>query len=185
MSRTGRTLLAASAGLDRACLALAKAALVGMVLVIMLQVVARYGLRSPPGWTEELARYLMVWGGLLGATAAFRRAADPAVVKLDETGGSVRALAGKAVLALTVIVFLAPILYFSFFGQNMDPGRSFLARNLARTSPALGINLIWIAAAIPTFCIILVVHLAARIAGGPLRQTPPPGATPEPEAASP
>ncbi|MGO4839701.1 TRAP transporter small permease, partial [Rhizobiaceae sp. 2RAB30] len=91
MTRAGAAVVALSARIDRVCLFLAKAALVGMVCVIMLQVISRYGLRQPPAWTEELARYLMVWGGLLGATAAFRRATDPAVVQVDENARDRRA----------------------------------------------------------------------------------------------
>ena len=167
MKPAARAILNASAALDAVCIALAKAALVGMVAVIMLQVVARYGLRSPPVWTEELARYLMVWGGLLGATAAFRRAADPAVARLDENAGNLRARFAKIVIAASVLIFLAPVLYYAFFGPGGDPARSFLMRNYARTSPGLGLNLVFVAAAIPAFCLILLVHLAARLIGGP------------------
>ena len=34
--------------------------------LIAIQVVARYVFSEPPGWTEEGARYAMVWSGLLG-----------------------------------------------------------------------------------------------------------------------
>lgn len=181
MSGAARGIVAASAALDRVCLTLAKAALIAMVAVIMLQVVARYGLRSPPVWTEELARYLMVWGGLLGATAAFRRAADPAVMRADETAATPRARLAKLAIAATVLVFLAPVLYYAFFGPGMDPARSFLARNYARTSPGLGLNLVFVAAAIPAFCLILLVHLAARLIAGPLRGADQPGQVTERE----
>lgn len=170
MNRAGRAIIATSNAIDSVCLTLAKTALVGMVAAIAVQIVARYGLRSPPSWTEELARYLMVWGGLLGATAAFRRAIDPAVVRRSETGPGWSAGFARAMLIVSVLLLVAPILYFSFFGPGFDPSRSFLMRNLARTSSGLGLNLIFVAAAIPTFCIVIIIHLAARIAGGPLRQ---------------
>lgn len=173
MNRVAHAIVATSNGIDRACLVLAKAALVGMVCVIAVQIVARYGLRSPPGWTEELARYLMVWGGLLGAAAAFRRGMDPAVARRDETGRDWPGLLVRVALAVSVVLFVAPILYFSFFGPGLDPGRSFLMRNLARTSSGLGLNLVFIAAAIPTFCVVILIHLAARIAGGPLKSQVP------------
>lgn len=173
MNRVARALIAASDRIDRVCLVLAKAALVGMVVVIGVQIVARYGLRSPPGWTEELARYLMVWGGLLGASAAFRRGMDPAVTRRDETARDWSGRFARAALAVAVTLFVLPILYFSFFGPGLDPGRSFLMRNLARTSSGLGVNLVYIAAAIPTFCIVILTHLAARIVGGPLRTQVP------------
>ena len=168
MTRAGHAVVTLSNGLDRACLFLAKAALVGMVCVIMLQIVSRCGLRHPPAWTEELARYLMVWGGLLGATAAFRRAADPAIARADERAGDRRAWLAKAAVALTALVFVAPILYFSLVGQNFDLSRGFVMRMSARTSPGLGINLGFIAAAIPAFCTVLLIHVAARVADGPL-----------------
>jgi TRAP-type C4-dicarboxylate transport system permease small subunit len=169
MSSFGRAIVATSNAVDRVCLTLAKAALVGMVGAIALQIVARYGLRSPPSWTEELARYLMVWGGLLGASAAFRRGIDPAVVRRDEAGSDRSARFAKIALAVSVLIFLAPILYYSFFGAGFDWSRSFLMRNLARTSSGLGLNLIFVAAAIPTFCIVILIHLAARVVAGPLK----------------
>lgn len=166
------TIVALSAGIDRFCLLLAKAALVGMVGVIMVQVVSRYGLRQPPVWTEELARYLMVWGGLLGATAAFRRATDPAVVRADENARDRRARLAKLAIAITAVIFVGPILYFSLFGAGMDPTRSFLMRMSARTSPGLGLNLAFIAAAIPTMCVVILIHAAARVLDGPLQTKP-------------
>ena len=166
------TIVALSAGIDRVCLLLAKAALVGMVGVIMVQVVSRYGLRQPPVWTEELARYLMVWGGLLGATAAFRRATDPAVVRADENARDRRARLAKLAIAITAVIFVVPILYFSLFGAGMDPARSFLMRMSARTSPGLGLNLAFIAAAIPTMCVVILIHAAARVLDGPLQPKP-------------
>lgn len=172
--KAGDAVLALSAGIDRVCLLLAKAALVGMVCVIMVQVVSRYGLRQPPVWTEELARYLMVWGGLLGATAAFRRAADPSVVRVNENARDRRAAFAKLAIGLTAVIFVGPILYYSLFGAGLDPARSFLMRMSARTSPGLGLNLAYIAAAIPTVCIVILIHVAARIVGGPI-PTPPAG----------
>ena len=38
-----------------------------MAAVVVLQVLTRYVLKIPLFWTEELARYLMIWAGFLGA----------------------------------------------------------------------------------------------------------------------
>lgn len=168
MTRFGEAAIALSSGVDRICLFLAKSALVGMVCVVMLQVVSRYGLRQPPAWTEELARYLMVWGGLLGTTAAFRRATDPAVVRVDENARDRRAYFAKLAIFVTAAIFVGPILYYSLFGAGMDPARSFIMRMSARSSPGLGVNLAVIAASIPTVCVVILIHLVARIIGGPL-----------------
>lgn len=173
MNRAGRAIVATSNAVDRVCLTLAKATLVGMVGAVAVQIVARYGLRSPPSWTEELARYLMVWGGLLGAAAAFRRGIDPALTQRAEVGAGWSVQFARIALAACVLIFLGPILYYSFFGTGLDPARSFLMRNLARTSSGLGMNLIFIAVAIPTFCIVVILHLAARLVDGPLKSQVP------------
>ena len=38
-----------------------------MVLTVLWQVFSRYVLENPSSFTEELARYLMIWLGVLGA----------------------------------------------------------------------------------------------------------------------
>jgi TRAP-type transport system small permease protein len=170
VNRLARAILNLSRWTDAICLALAKIALAGMVAVVGVQVVARYGLNAPPPWTEELARYLMVWGGLLGATAAFLRAADPAVVRRTDAGTGAAGMLRKGLLAGAVLIFVAPILYYSIFGADGDPMRGFLARNAARTSSGLGLNLAFVAAAIPVFCSVILIHTCARLIGGEARQ---------------
>lgn len=169
MNKSATILLGLSNGIDRVCRFLAKLAFVGMILVVTLQIVARYGLRAPPVWTEELARYLMIWGGLLGATLAFRRAADPAITPPKDSGFGAVSIGAKLLIAATTIIFITPVLYFSLVGPGGDVSRSFLIRSSARTSQSLGINMAFIAAAIPTFCSIILIHLAARLVGGSLK----------------
>lgn len=152
---------AASAAADRVSLFLAKLALAGICLTILFQITLRYGLRSPPAWTEELARYLMVWGGLLGATSAFRRGADPSIFPVG-TSGKARVFSLVCV-TVCVVIFLAPVLYYSIFGLGMNLERGFMARSLARTSSGLGINLAIIGAAVPACCILIMLHLAAML----------------------
>jgi len=42
-----------------------------MTVVVLAGVFFRYVLEAPLPWSEELARYLMVWGASLGASVAF------------------------------------------------------------------------------------------------------------------
>jgi TRAP-type C4-dicarboxylate transport system permease small subunit len=48
------------------------ALIAGMVVLIAAQVGFRYALNEPLAWTEEVARHLMIWAGLLGAAVAYR-----------------------------------------------------------------------------------------------------------------
>jgi TRAP-type C4-dicarboxylate transport system permease small subunit len=44
-----------------------------LVLDVVWQVLSRYVLTDPSSWTEELATYLMIWVGMLGASVALNR----------------------------------------------------------------------------------------------------------------
>jgi len=46
--------------------------MVALVAAVSWQVISRYGFASPSSWTEEVARFLLVWIGVLGAAYAFR-----------------------------------------------------------------------------------------------------------------
>lgn len=48
------------------------ASLCAISLILILQVFMRYFLRAPFVWSEELARYLLVWTAMLGVSLAVR-----------------------------------------------------------------------------------------------------------------
>jgi TRAP-type C4-dicarboxylate transport system permease small subunit len=48
------------------------AILVSMAMVLFGQVVFRYLLHMPLSWSEEVARFLLMWAGMLGAAYAFK-----------------------------------------------------------------------------------------------------------------
>ncbi len=50
-----------------------------MALIVATQVFFRYALNHSLFWSEELARYLLVWLTFLGASAAYRRGAHPGI----------------------------------------------------------------------------------------------------------
>ncbi|MEZ9266124.1 TRAP transporter small permease, partial [Vibrio splendidus] len=57
--------------LDRLILFVSSFALMLLVVTVTWQVFSRYVLNDPSNWTDELARYAMVWLGLLGASYLF------------------------------------------------------------------------------------------------------------------
>lgn len=52
-----------------------------MFCIVMLQFISRNVFSSPPVWTEDVARYMMVWTGLLGATLSFKTKADAVLMQ--------------------------------------------------------------------------------------------------------
>lgn len=155
----------ASEALDRLCRWGALAGVVAMVVLIAIQVVARYLWSDPPGWTEEAARYAMVWAGLLGATVAFRLRYDPVLAKLKILQHGAARILAEALRAIATVLFLGPILFFCIFGPNFDMTRGYIARSAVRTAEVIGVSMVWFTAALPFAITVIFIHLLADIAG--------------------
>lgn len=153
-----------SAGLNKAALWGAVAALATMVLAAGYQVIARYLFDAPPVWTEELARRSMVWAGMLGASVAFHERSDPNLFPdiLRVMGGAGKTLA--LIRWAGVAVFAFPILYYSVFGPNFSLARGFLGRSLERKAEMIELSMIWFTAAVPVAFALIVIHAAAQLA---------------------
>ena len=151
-----RVIALISYNLDKAC----RAASIGffslMLLLVLFQVIARYVFQMVPVWTEEAARYCMIWGGLLGATIAFRNDQDPKVIQPPQTGSTAWIIAATALRAIATAIFLGPVLYHS--------GR-FLARGLHSVSDGLEIPMAYIILAVPLAVVIIFIHLIDRLIG--------------------
>lgn len=167
--RAGRIARSLSDGLDRVAEAGAMLALVVLVGAVALQVVARYVFFSPPTWTEELARYAMIWAGLLGATLSFKRRFDPALFSAG-VSGTWRTLVAGLLQSVVVLIYLTPILWYAFLGPGANPARGFLTRHSRTTAEAMDFSTLWVAIAVPIMVVVILIHLVARWFG----DAPPP-----------
>lgn len=135
----------------------------GMFVTVMIQVIARYGFSSPPIWTEDIARYMMVWTGLLGATLSFKTKADAVLLQsIFPSRPHVLGLLAEAIQSAAVIVFVTPVIYFCFIGLRGGFAKGYLARQAGLTADTLGIPMVWIAIIVPMAMIIILIHLVAR-----------------------
>jgi|WetSurMetagenome_2_1015567.scaffolds.fasta_scaffold185357_2 TRAP-type transport system small permease protein len=148
-----------SKGLDKACLIGAVWFFVLMLALVALQVVGRYLFRVAPVWTEEAARYCMVWGGLLGATVAYKRLRDPRLVAPPRGKSFGWATIAKFVRGIGVVIFLGPVLFYS---------NRFLIRHWDRTSEAIDFSTFWVAIAVPVAIAVIFVHLSSELIGIPI-----------------
>lgn len=163
MRRAALALNDLSVMLDRVALWGAVLAVLVMVGAAIWQVVARYIFFAPPVWTEELARYSMVWAGMLGASSAFKAMADPTLFPgLRDTGGRIGDfLAGLR--ACGVLLFAVPVLWYCFQGPRGGFAKGFLMRSSAREAEMIDISMVWFTVAVPVAFTLIVIHLLADL----------------------
>lgn len=149
-----RTIIHISGILDRMCQVGAAAFFAAMLTLVILQVISRYIFQAVPPWTAEAARYCMVWGGLLGATTAFRADQDPRLIQPPPAQQRTRAILALWMRSLAVVIFLGPVLYFS---------QGFLARTWHRTTEALGISTMWVSLSVPVAVAVIFCHVLAKL----------------------
>jgi len=126
-------------------LAVAKASVIAvsvlMVVVTLSQVVFRYVLAAPLPWSEELARYCFVWIVFLGGAIGLERGIHLGVdIFVNFLPPKLRASLDVLTNAL-IGCFAVTIIYASF---------PVISMNLLQRSPAMGVQMSWIYAAIPT-----------------------------------
>lgn len=137
-----------------------------MFLTVMVQIIARYVFSSPPIWTEDVARYAMVWTGLLGATLSFKTRADAVLMEsIFPKRPHFLALCAEALQSAAVLTFVLPVVYFCFIGLRGGFAKGYLARQSGLTADTLGIPMVWISVSVPLAMIIILLHLSARWAG--------------------
>lgn len=139
--------------------------LVGSMLVIgFAQVIWRYGLQKSLFWSEEVIRYINIWGIFLGISIGIPRnlhvAIDALIVQLK---GKVR----KGAVLLTQLLSLA------FFVLLIVIGIKFTQYNWGQVSPAVQIPMSYIYISMPVggfFALLFTVdELLKTWKGGPAK----------------
>lgn len=111
-----------------------------MTAIVILGVVFRYVFLSPLGWTEEAARYLMIWAASLAVSMG--------IMKWEHVGITlfVKKLPPELERWVSVGINLA-ILFFLWVLTERGYHMAINGRN--QISPFLGISMTWSLAAIP------------------------------------
>lgn len=126
-------------------------------------------------WTEELATFLMIWVGMLGASVALKRGSHLGIDYI------VSKFSVRSRRITEVFTFLC-IGLFSFFGMLLGGlylvGRTF---ELGQTSPAMGLPMGYVYLAVPIsgfFLVLYSIELVVeriRALQNPMTSTSPPG----------
>lgn len=144
-------------------------ALLVMSLVLIAQVVMRYVFRSPFVWSEELARYLLIWLSMMGASFAVRESRHISVEFLPVVFGP------KSFALFATIAHIGNLIFCVLMIWYAVPVISRLAA-IGQLSPSLGIPMWMIYAAVPVglACMALrtIQALWLQAASGAWRSTP-------------
>jgi TRAP-type C4-dicarboxylate transport system permease small subunit len=126
-------------------------------ILILLQVFFRYALNSSLTWSEELVMFILLWSVMIGSAIATDRGAHIALNPLDPhlspRWRRIRAIAADA----CTVSFCGILLYY---------GVILMIRTQMMTSPAAGIPMMYVYAAMPVgAALIIVLSIVHAIAG--------------------
>jgi tripartite ATP-independent transporter DctM subunit len=128
---------------------------VAEIVILFAGVVARYGLRQPLIWSDELASILFLWLAMLGAAVAFRRSEHMRMTAVvANTKPSTRAYLDVAATC-AALAFLVLIAW---------PAYEYAYEESFITTPALQIPNIWRAAALPVGICLMALFALLRLA---------------------
>ena len=135
--------------------------LIGLMALIVLdvtwQVFTRFILRNPSSFTEELAGFLLIWIGLLGASYTYSRKAHLGIDTLTSQ------LAGRkkqaAEIGVAAVVFLFALLVMVIGGLRLVD----ITFTLRQISPAMKIPMGYIYSVLPVSGILFMYYSVAAM----------------------
>lgn len=149
-SGVGRAAGGLSQAIDAVVAAFASALLVSIVIDVFAGVVFRYVIGRALPWSEEYARFAMVWMGLLGASMALIRNEHVAIEYfVSRMPPPVRVLA----MMVSRVLMALFLFYATMHGSRMVLNAG------TQVSPGLGISMAWPLLSIPVSSLIMLVQL--------------------------
>jgi TRAP-type C4-dicarboxylate transport system permease small subunit len=128
-----------------------------IVLAVLWQVFSRYVLHSPSSVTEELARYLLIWIGILGAAYAAGQQDHLAINLLEERLNKQNRKRLRIFIDLLIIFFCVTVLIIG--GGNLV----YVNYDLGQSSAALEIPLYIVYTVIPLSGMLIIAYKVNEI----------------------
>ena len=125
------------------------------IVVLFSGVVSRYVFHTPLVWSDELASTLFLWLSMLGAVVALRRGAHMRMTAI------VSKLSTEKCALMEVMGLVAALTFLLLF---LWPSWEYARDEAMITTPALEINNMWRAIAIPLGCGLMVITALLRLA---------------------
>ncbi|MGR6980404.1 TRAP transporter small permease [Testudinibacter sp. P27/CKL/0425] len=145
--------------IDKTLSALCVTLSVFLVVCVVWQVFSRYVLNQPSTYTDEIARFLFIWVGLIGAAYALGQkkhlAIDLLLTKLESSPKKHNLLN----LLINIISLFFIVLIMCYGGSKLVLD----TMNAGQISPVLGIQMGWVYFAIPLSGIFMLIYLIRDI----------------------
>jgi len=124
-----------------------------LVMTICWQVISRYLLSAPSLWTEEFARFCLIWIGVLGASYAYDQKAHLALNLFEDQ------LSERARKYQTMIQEIA-VASFAILVMCIGGGRLvYITWTLDQTSPALGLPMAVVYSVVPLAGLVICISV--------------------------
>jgi TRAP-type C4-dicarboxylate transport system permease small subunit len=128
------------------------------VVNVLWQVATRFLFGDPSAFTDELARYLLIWIGLLGGAYATGKQLHLAIDLLPMR------LAGRPAGTVLTIVIKSVVFLFALFVLVLGGGRLvYIVLVLGQTSAALGVPLAYVYLVLPLSGLLIMYYTATFI----------------------
>ena len=127
---------------------------IAMTIIILIQIFFRFVIYRPVPWSEEAARYLMIWLGMLGSVVALRKGRHIGVTALVDA--LPRRISG-------IIVYVVRLTMIGFMGIIGWEGVKLAVFNYPQLSAAMEISMMIPYMAIPVGAFMMIVDLVAEL----------------------
>ena len=127
-----------------------------MVVNVLWQVATRFLLNDPSSFTEEIARYLLIWVGLLGSAYAVGKRIHLAVDLLPSK------LEGRCKAALEIFIEICILVFAALVLVGGGSGLVWLTLDLGQASAALQIPLGLVYVVLPVSGLLMIYFSASH-----------------------
>ncbi len=153
MGRINAFISKTSTIIDRAMVGMVFLIVAAMVIVTTLQVVFRVAFNALT-WSEELSRYLLVWGTFFGATLAYKRGNHIAVTFVIDFFPT------RLRVWFNIFTYLLSLVFFIVIAKQ---GLNMITMQVFQVSPALQLPMKYVYWSIPLSLGIMIIHTLAGI----------------------
>lgn len=126
-----------------------------MAIFANWQVIGRYVLSSPPGWTDEILRFMLIWLTMIGAPLAHGMNRSMLVTFFVDRMSEKKQVQNAIFVEILVILFALVVLIiggtiYTKIGWNV-------------ISASLGIRMTWVYISIPVSGVLFIIYSSSKL----------------------